>query len=247
MRIVENANPNIIVKLLENIISGIKSMIEDYTSLYSEEEIVLLESTLRVLNWNKEKVESGQYSNEEIREVLECENILKPLAFRCFVSEYNEGGRYISWLKEDKLKENPKVISSTFSKQFEDTFCDMRYGISYEVSIDGFLGACNKDAATIIEDKSPSLYTIGKLSDQRVVNSYNLATPIITPIQVFDKNSNDYKSKHNEIILDSRYIRPKSVVYMDENDLEMVNLIGLKYGINIEKVEKDNYDINRKK
>ena len=83
-----------------------------------------------------------------------------------------------------------------------------------------------------------SIYTIGKTAEGKVINSYNFATPIITPKQVFDKSDNTYMSKHNEIILDSRYIKPKSVIYTDENDIEIVKQISQRFNIPIEFKQK---------
>ena len=187
----------------------------------------------------KLKLQNNTLDVEKLKASLEYEDALRQYAFRCWEYEFCNGGKYISWFKNDVLKDMPQVISSTFSREISDTFCDMRYGISYEVLADGFLGACNKDAATIICDSSQqSIYTIGELPDGRIVNSYNMATPIITPVQVFDKSTNTYQSKHNEIILDSRFIKPISAVYLDEADFDMVNQISVKYGIPIQKVQK---------
>lgn len=210
-------------------------MINDYTELYSTEEINLFSTIQWKINDQLNKILSNNYNYEELSIILEYEINLKPYAFRCWNFEFENGCQYISWFKSDELKKMPLVISSTFSDNVNDPFCDSRYGISYRVSEEGFLGACNKDAATLIEDSTKaSIYTLGKTSDGRLINSYNLATPIITPIQVFGKSSNDFKSKYNEIILDSRYIYPIKVVYTNENDLDMVTLISCKYDIPIE-------------
>lgn len=175
---------------------------------------------------------------DEIYKVLEFEDYLKPFVFRCwdFETKKEENkSEFISWFKTDTLKDMPSVLSATFSSDVNNTFCQARYGIRYEVFIDGFLGACNKDAATLVENQSKvSIYTIGITEDNKVINSYNFATPIITPVQVFAQDSNSYRSKHNEVILDARYVKPISVVYMDDHDLEMVNLISKKYNIPIE-------------
>ena len=232
-RKIENCNNNILVRLLNNIYLGIYSMINDYSYLYNNDEIErfkeYLEKALIVIN----DVKDNKVKYSDIYEILSYEKELKPFIFRCWNHEYESGNKYISWFKYDKLGDMPKVLSVTFGDG--ESFCGSRYGISYEVSLDGFLGACEKDAASLIEDEGKqSIYTIGFDKDNKVINSYNLATPIITPKQVFDKSKNTYMSHHNEILLDSRYIRPVSVVYMDDNDLEMVNLISEKYNIPIE-------------
>lgn len=235
LRVIKNEDQKIIVKLLTNINLGIKSMIYDYTKLYTTDEINLFNNIHKLINNHIEKILNNNYTNEEIYEILKYEDYLKPYIFRCWNYEYKNGYMYISWFKEDKLNDPPQVVSSTFSYDINDTFCESRYGINYEVYIDGFLGACSKDAATLIESPfKTSIYTIGKTLDGNIINSYNLATTIITPIQVLDKNLNTYKSKHNEIILDSKYIKPISIIYTNNNDLDMVNLISSKYNIPIE-------------
>lgn len=238
-RFLDNSNIGKVVLLLKSINLGIKSMINDYAFLYTESEIVFLNKISELLCKMINKIEKNNYNIKEIIEILQYEKKLKPYAFRTWNYEYQNGKEYISWFKYDKLVDTPPIVSSTFG--FGDSFCESRYGISYQVNIDGFLGACNKDAATLIEKADRrSIYTIGKTSDARVVNSYNLATPIITPIQIFDKTDNSYKSKHNEVILDSRYIIPIKVVYTNSNDLKMVNAISLKYNIPIE-LKKNSY------
>ena len=231
LRTTEKANKQVILKLLENINEGIESMLKDYTIIYTEEELNLLDNVHEML---KNKI-IEQNSTNNINELLKFEELLKPYAFRTWEYSYKNGYQYISWFKNDKIGDIQQVISATFSNDVKNTFCDSRYGISYEVEMEGFLGACNKDAATLLEENTKlSIYTIGKTSDGKVINSYNLATPIITPVQTLDNSLNNYKSKHNEIILDSRYVKPKSVVYTNENDINMVNIISEKYNIPIE-------------
>lgn len=235
LRSVENANGQKIIELLQNIAFGINSVLNDYRFLFNEDEVSLLTNTLIKINVEINQIQNGIFNSESIYSALLCEDYLKPLVFRCWDFENNNDYQFISWFKNDFLGDMPSVISATFSCNNDNTFCNSRYGISYKVFINGFLGACNKDAATLVENKSKkSIYTIGETSDDRVVNSYNLATPIITPLQVLDKSLNCYKSKHNEIILDSRFIKPISVVYFDDNDLDIVNLISEKYNLPIQ-------------
>jgi len=187
------------------------------------------------------KIKENNNCKEEINKVLEKEIILKPFAFRCWKYEVERGYQFVSWFKNDLLGEMPPVISTTFYKEGEETFCQSRYGIVYEVTMDGFLGACNKDAATLIEkEKETSIFTIGKIGDEKIINSYNLATLIVTPTQVLNKETNNYKSKHNEIIVDARYSKPISIICMNENDLEMVSKISQKYNIPIDRKEVRN-------
>jgi len=242
LRIVENATHNKIIELLLKINLGINSMINDYNNLYTKEELLLFDNIIKMINKVIEKVKNGTFYNKEIYQVLEYEDKLKPYIFKCWYYEVKNGCEYISWWHGNKIGDMPLIVSTTFSSDLKDTFCDYKSGICYEVFIDGFLGACDKDAATLIEDVSrQSLYTIGKTVDGRIVNSYNLATPIITPMQVFDKSNNNYQSKHNEIILDSRYIKPIRIVYTDDQNLEYVNLLSSKYNIPVEsRIQKTN-------
>lgn len=235
LRIINNANEQKVIELFQNIKNGIISALTNYIFLYDNDEVNILNDSLLLVNEQINRMKNGNYILEDISSALLCEDYLKPLIFKCWDFENKNGCQYISWFKNDFLRDMPPVVSATFSSGNEDSFCNSRYGINYEVFIDGFLGACNKDAATLIEDSSRnSIYTIGKIADDKVINSYNLATPIITPHQVFDKSSNDYKSKHNEIILDSRFIKPVSVTYTNDDDLEMVYLISSKYKIPVD-------------
>lgn len=232
-RKIDNTNNRIICRLLQNIDNGIKSMIIDYNELYTSEEITKLKVASNIIEKEIVNIEQGEINNDRIIEILNYEDTLKELVFRCWETEVENGNEFISWYKYDKTRNLSSVISSTFGN--DDSFCNSRYGISFDVELAGFIGACNKDAATIIESPDrQSIYTIGKTQDGKVINSYNLATTIITPIQVFDKSDNTYMSKHNEIILDSKHVRPKSVIYTDENDLEMVNMISKQFNIPIE-------------
>ena len=211
-------------------------MINDYGFLCNEEEINLLKNSMNNTLSVIDEINSGNVNYSQVYEILSYERALKPLIFKSWIYEYNNGNKYISWFKYDKLRNIDKVLSATFGSN--ESFCESRYGISFEVNIDGFLGACNKDAATLIEkNNKQSVYTIGIDKNNNVINSYNLATPLITPKQVFNQDNNDYMSIHNEIILDSRYIKPVSVVYTDNNDIEMVKLISQTYNIPIELIK----------
>ncbi|MEG1015826.1 MAG: hypothetical protein RR984_01555 [Bacilli bacterium] len=228
--------------LLEKINSGILSMLCDYNYLYNDLEIKLLEEANQLLNIGIEQVRSEiKIDILKLKKLFELEIKLKPFCYRCWQMESVNGFNYISWFKEDKLKQNPAITSATFFSGLNSTFCNSRYGIKYDITIEAFLGACEKDAATLIEEEDRhNLYTIAKTIDGKVINSYNLATTLITPKQVFCSSYNTYLSKHNEIILDSRYITPVSVVYFDDNDLDMVTLISQKYTIPIETITVNN-------
>ena len=241
VRLIENANNNKIKELLTKINLGINSMLYSYTKLYTNEEIILLKKITNIIDNELININNNVHNQKRISIILEYEEVLKPLSFRTWQKELAEGYSYISWFKDDFIKETKEIISATFSKNGEYSFCNSTYGIKYSVDIKGFLGACNKDAATLIEDKTKqSIYTIGKTNDDKVINSYNLATPIITPIEALDKTLNNYKSKHNEIILDSRYIKPISVVYTSDESINLVELISKKYNIPKEYYQDNN-------
>lgn len=227
----ENTNNNYISKLISKVLLGITSILENYSFLFNEEELKKLVNSVDTLtNIQNESVE------RQIAIVSLIEEELKSYAYRCF--SYEKDSSFISWLKDDNLKDNPTIISSTFSNTTDITFCDSKVGIKYDVPIEGFIAACEKDAATLVEilDKR-SIYTVGEIGN-KVINSYNFATPIITPKQVFDSSNNDYMSKHNEMILDAKRIRPVSVICLDDSCIEIAKSVSEKYGIPIEKTGK---------
>lgn len=229
----EKINNNLIDRLISKVLSGIANILENYSFLFTEEEIKKLMNSAGILsNTKNESVE------RKISIVGVVEESLKPYAFRCFAYEKEHGGSFISWLKDDNLKEDLTIVSSTFSSDNDITFCDSKVGIKYDVPIDGFIAACEKDAATLVETSDrKSIYTVGEIGN-KVINSYNFATPIITPGQVFDSSNNSYMSKHNEMILDAKSIRPVSVICLDDSCIEIAKSISEKYGIPMEEVGK---------
>lgn len=229
----ENINNNYISKIISRVLIGISSILENYSFLFDEDELRRLIECNGILSTTQSE------SIEKQIEILSAiEEELKPYSFRCFVYEKEKGGSFVSWLKDDNLKDDLTIVSSTFSSDNATTFCDSKVGIKYDVPIEGFIAACEKDAATLVEAPNrKSIYTIGEMGN-RVINSYNFATPIITPIQVFDSSSNDYMSKHNEIILDAKKIRPVSVICLDNSCINIAKSISEKYGIPIEELGK---------
>ena len=202
----KNINSEIVInKLRKKIIDGITSALVDYSFLYTEDEL----KKLILFRTDLEK-------NNNLESLSDIEDTIKPLIFRTWDYENKKGNNFIHWLKNNKFNKDKKIISSTFGET--DSFCDSVIGIKYEVNLNAFIGACEKDAATLVEtiDKK-SVYTVEELPNDLIVNSYNLATPIITPKQIFDYNQNDYISRHNEIILDGRYAIPTEVVCLNSN------------------------------
>lgn len=216
----KNINSDIVIqKLSKKIIDGITSTLTDYAFLYTEEELKKIISYRNDLEIIK-----------DLEPISYIEDTLKPLIFRTWDYENSKGNDFIHWLKKDKFNKNKKAISSTFGNT--DSFCDSVIGVRYAVNLDSFLGACEKDAATLIESSDKkSIYTIGELPNGEVINSYNLATPIITPKQVFSNNKNDYMSKHNEIILDGRYAIPTEIICINDDYNNVANEISIESGI----------------
>ena len=211
-----DTNNRALNKLALKILDGIRSLVVDYGFLFTSEELAMLKD-YEVLSDNISKAE------EE----------LKPYVFRSWEYEKNNGNYFISWLKDDNVSLNKTVISSTFGNV--DSFCESVVGVAYDVNYEAFIGACEKDAATVVEDASKkSIYTIKELDNNRIVNSYNLATPIITPKQATSCSDNTYLSKHNEIILDGRYAIPVKVICTDERYNDVAERVASIYNIPFE-------------
>ncbi len=242
IRKIEQANPKKITELLEIIKEGIISAITDYSFLYNEQGQSILIRSLDYIKKALAIIREGNISLEELQKAFGYEEILKPLIFKTWEFESSRGAEFIYWFKTDNYKSFENAISTTFSNDSTDSFCGANYGIAFDITIDGFLGACNKDAATMMQDEQfLSIYTIGKTNDHQVINSYNLATPIITPKQVFDKKDNTYHSKHNEIILDARFIKPKYVIFLGDDISEFGQSLTEIYHIPVKKKEEDIY------
>ena len=222
MRVIKkNKEINVIIinKLSIKILEAIKSMIKDYRFLYNVEELALLN---KMLSWIS--------STQNIEVINTIEEQLKSLVFKTWEYEEKQGNNYIHWLKNNKINSNNPIISTTFGNV--DSFCNSVIGIKYTTDIRGFIAACKKDAAVVIESKNnKSMYTIKILEDERVVNSYNLSTPIITPKQTIDSKNNNYKSKHNEIILDAKFATPLEIVCIDDNYIDLAIELSNKYNI----------------
>ena len=211
-------------KLVTNILSmkllnAINCMINDYSFLYNKEELLLLKKALS-------KIESYR----DIETINTIEEEFKPLVFRTWEYEEEQGNSFVHWLKKDKINNSNPIISTTFGNV--DTFCNSVIGVKYKTDINGFLGACEKDGATIIESNDKqSIYTIKTLEDGRVVNSYNLSTPIYTPKQAMENLNNNYKSKHNEILLDAKYATPIEIICIDDDLIYLADEISKKHNI----------------
>jgi len=216
--------------LLKKMYIGVGSMIIDYRNLYSEGERALLNSIRKTMQKELKRIEDGWINEEEIKTVLNFETVLKPFVFRTWNSEEHRGAKYIAWQNSDYINEKKQIILATFSKR-KEPHNQANYGIEYHVMLDGFLGANDKDVATLIEKHAKaSIYTIGTTTNGKVINSYNLATTLITPQNI---DLEDY-----EVILDRRYITPVCIVYSDEANLEMVKRVSESYHIPLEEKEQ---------
>ena len=230
MRLDNNSNKFNINKLCIIILESIKSMIQDYFFLYNDEELAILKNMLNKIS-----------SFQTVDTINLVEKDLKELAFRTWEYEEKQGNYFIHWLKNDTLNTENPIVSSTFGNV--DPFCNSEIGIRYKTNINGFLAAREKDAGVVVEEKNHhSMYTIKILNDGRVINSYNLGTPIMTPKIAMNTSNNDYKSKHNEIVLDASIAIPVEVICMNNNYTDIAIKISKKYNIQYYQDKK-----NRKK
>ena len=219
MRVDYNSNKLNIDKLCIIILESIKSMIQDYAFLYNDKELAILKNML-------DKISSSQ----TLDTINFVEETLKELAYRTWEYEEKQGNYFIHWLKNDTLNTENPIISSTFGDV--ESFCNSVIGIRYKTNINGFLAAREKDAGVVVEESNhQSMYTIKVLDDGRVINSYNLGTPIMTPKIAMNTSNNDYKSKHNEIVLDANIAIPVDVVCVDDRYADIAIKISKKYNI----------------
>ena len=222
-----NNNKNL-SKLVKNILEGVESILFDYHFLFNEDELKIIVDTRKELEYE-----------DDIERISNIENKLKEYAFRTWQYEVEQGNSFIAWLKDGNIRANKEVVSATFGTT-EYPFCGSELGIKYKVDMNAFIAACPKDAATVIESSDKkSAFTIEELPNDRVINSYNFATPIMTPKQVLDQSNNDYKTKYNEIILDGRYAKPIGIVCLNDVYSDIANLISSEYGIPVDTIKND--------
>lgn len=175
----------------KQILDFCKSCLKNYLQYLNEEEINFIKTTFQNNIFNENVI-----------------NKLTLIAEKIWNNELATG-KYvvISWSKYAEQKRKKFITFATLSSKDDITsFCDSDFGIEYAISYKALIGALNKDGATLIEDKDrQNEYTLTILNG-KAINSYNGATKIITPLQLLDQSDNNYRSKHNELILDSRYI-----------------------------------------
>lgn len=185
-------NKNKIIK--EHLINLCQSLLNDYTEILSKEEQETIKKILGELLLN----EYDQKFEFPLLQILE----------KVWTIELESGEYFIiSWNKYFNPKENGPITFATLNtKEFLSSFCNMQEGILYKITWDSIIAACPKDGATLIEEEDKeSEYTIGKIGD-KVINSYNKATRLVTPRQLIDSEHNNYPSKHNELILNTKHI-----------------------------------------
>lgn len=182
---------------IKQILELSKSIFENYMNYLSSHEIDKIRELVL------------KSKNESYLNIKEVEEFFTPILERIWNQEL-KSGKYIiiSWNKYAENKESRDVTFATLSKVDNIiTFCNLEEGTEYEISWQALLGACPTDGATLIQEKEKrSKYTIGEING-KVINSFNHASKFFTPIQLVGEVPNNYKSKHNELILDSALIR----------------------------------------
>lgn len=174
-----------------------KTCLNYYFNYLTEEEIVYINEILKNQHFSKTEIEKLLFIAEKIWD--------NELATGDYI--------VVSWSKYANQKRKSFITFATLSKRDDITsFCDSNLGIEYMISYKSIIGALNKDGATLIENiEKKNDYTLAVINN-KVINSYNGATKLITPIQLLDKSDNTYLSKHNELILDSRLITEKQEI-----------------------------------
>lgn len=161
---------------------------------------------------NKQDIEKIKKILERINESNKIENLenkILPIVEKIWDAELSSG-KYliISWYKHttDELPQKIVTYATISEKDNIIQFCDLRLGVIYKINYKSIIGALNRDGATVVEDiDKKNKYTIGIIGD-KVINSYNGATKLITPKQLINPINNSIQTKHNELILDNRYI-----------------------------------------
>lgn len=217
--------------LVEKFISCVESMLIDYISLFSLDEQKQLISALQQLKeYQKKNFLDEEEQIRELETLFLLEISLKPLVMKCWQREIN----IISWLKDDCYREKETCISATLGGGDDcHSFCESIVGIEYEITEEAFCGANEEDAAVRVEKKRASIYTVLEEEDY-VINSYNMATPLITPAQIYDK----WKT-YCEIILDAHYAKKIAVVYKGgESGYKIAKPLSEKLGLPLKNIEE---------
>ena len=183
-----------------------KTCIEIYNSYLTIEELELINNILKNIN------------NHDLK-ILE-ERIL-PIVNKIWEIELDSDKyRIVSWNKFAHEKNKHDITFATISRKDEIIpFCDLKDGTEYKISFASLIGALNKDGATLIEDLNhKNEYTIAMVGD-KVINSYNCATRLITPYQLVSLDlDSGYKSNYNELILKTSMIEEVGPFTLDSSN-----------------------------
>lgn len=200
--------------------SFLYSLINDYSNLFSEEELRQI----------KIAITTGKNLPEEL---------LLLFAKRTWDYVINDSSYYfVSWLKEDVYNQDKKLIHMTFFKENDvKNFCDMKYGIRFKVDYEGMLCALNHDAAVVIV-KYPYQKVLAYDGDNYIC-SINKASRIVTPKQVLNDCA-DY----NEVVFFRQYCTPIEVVCYNigESGYLKAKYFAHLLGLNLKRLEKNNLD-----
>lgn len=238
-----NENKETVIKYINKLIANLESIINNYSQIYTKEELsLILSSKISLEKIHQDILLSVNLTDylETINGVFDLENSLKDLIYKAWLYEESKGYSFISWLKDDKYVDGKEIIYSTFSCDFENNFCDSIIGIKYKVEPDGFIGASEIDGATIILNSDEEcIYTIGSVNGCSI-NSYNFATKIPSPKLIMDSSMNKYQSKHNEIILNGKYIKPIEIICLSSIGKEIAEELSVKLNVPVSYLEKSN-------
>lgn len=176
----------------EQVLSVCKSLLKDYLDDLSEDEIEVINNIIiNEIDFKKAQV------------------LLDPILRKIWNKELSSGKyEIIAWNKRASNVHTGKglVKWATISEVGKPiSFCGLTTGSLFEIDYDSILGACLKDGATLVQDVVNE-YTIAKIGD-KAINSYNGASKLFTPKQLIFDRLNDYRSNHNEIILDRQKIK----------------------------------------
>lgn len=138
----------------------------------------------------------------------EMERSLSNYVKRTWDHDLNSGEYIVvTWNKNVTPPNRSYITFATIGKPDDIVpFCNSVDGTILDISYDAIIGGCVKDGATLVEDLShENNFTIYK-SKNNVINSYNCSTRLITAKQMIMLEKSNYKSLHNELVLDSSKI-----------------------------------------
>ena len=196
----------LVEKRKKQLLDVCKTCIKVYRSYLINDELKLIDEILKGINDKDLKL---------------LEERMMPVVSKIWEIELSSDKyKIISWNKFATEKDKHDITFATISRKDEIIpFCDLKEGTEYRISYASLIGALNKDAATLIEDSShKNQYTIATIGD-KVVNSYNGATRLITPYQLVSLDlDSGYKSNYNELILKTSMIEEIGSFTLDSSN-----------------------------